>query len=58
MPIATCLTRRDWLSEEIRRYNQTELNDNHVLQILGHELARQSDYLLTTISEHPGLPNI
>ena len=38
MPIATCLTRRDWLSEEIRRYNQTELNDNYVLQIFGHEL--------------------
>ena len=40
----------DWADEEmpiverVRDYYRDELNENHILQILGHELAHHSDY--------------
>lgn len=41
-------------AELIRRYYEQRLNERHVLQILGHELAHHSEWFLDDFDDRPG----
>ncbi len=38
---------------KLREYYLTALSENHILQILGHELAHHSDFFLDDLENHP-----
>jgi len=42
------------MTADIRRYYEQRLNERHVLQILGHELAHHSEWFLDDFDDRPG----